>query len=238
MVEGLEDEAFINVLAVRDQVLALADDLGLDGIAFQTFQSVIDAMGAYCILAESAVAERVPLALESDIHGAISGVLMSRSNFDSAPVYLAEFTTRHPENDNAVLIWHAAAPVSMAAPGETIRLGHHWILTSPLSGMLHFRMKDGPLTVARFDGDFGDYKLAVGQGCTIEGPRTLNNWAWMEVDNWPHWERTLVEGPFIHHCALAYGHFGDALVEACKFIPGLQPVRLDRQGGSNGAAGY
>jgi hypothetical protein len=52
----------------------------------------------------------------------------------------------------------------------------------------------------------------------------------MKVDDWPYWERTLMEGPFIHHCAMGYGHYGDALVEACKFIPGLEPVRLDGHG--------
>ena len=229
-VTGLDDDPFINVLAVRDQMLALADDYGLQGIAFQTFMSVVDAMGAYCIFAEGEAAERLPFALESDIHGVISGLLLRRANFDAQPVYLAEFTVRHPEDDNAVLIWHAGAPVSLAHPEDKVKIGHHWILPSPLSGMTHFRLKDGPLTVARFDGDFGTYKLAVGEGLTVEGPRTLNNYAWMQVDNWPYWEHTLMEGPFIHHCAMAYGRYGNALVEACKFIPGLEPVRLDGHG--------
>jgi L-fucose isomerase-like protein len=227
-VTGLGDEEFINVLAVRDQMLALAAEHALEGIAFQTFMSIIDAMGAYCIFAESAVAEKYAFALESDIHGVISGVLLRRANFNRDPVYLAEFTTRHPQNDNAVLIWHAGAPVSMAHPDEVVKIGHHWILPSPLSGMLHFRMKDGPLTVVRFDGDFGAYKLAIGEGDTIAGPHTLNNYVWLQVDDWPHWERTLIEGPFIHHCAMAYGHYADALVEACKYIPGLEALRLSR----------
>jgi len=227
-VVGLGDDEFINVLAVRDQMLALAAEHALEGIAFQTFMSIIDAMGAYCIFAESAVAEKYAFALESDIHGVISGVLLRRANFNHDPVYLAEFTTRHPQNDNAVLIWHAGAPVSMAHPDEKVKIGYHWILPSPLSGMLHFRMKDGPLTVVRFDGDFGDYKLAIGEGHTIDGPRTLNNYVWMQVDDWPHWERTLIEGPFIHHCGMAYGHYADALVEACRYIPGLEPQRMSR----------
>lgn len=42
-------------------------------------------------------------------------------------------------------------------------------------------------------------------------------------------EYTLIQGPFIHHCAMAYGHFADALVEACRFIPGLQAVRLGHE---------
>ena len=50
----------------------------------------------------------------------------------------------------------------------------------------------------------------------------------MEVDNWPHWERTLMEGPFIHHMAMVYGQYGDALQEACKYVPGLAPLRLDQ----------
>ena len=220
--------SFIIVLAVRDQMLALAADYGLEGIAFQTFMSVIDAMGAYCVFAEGEVAERLAFALESDIHGVISGVLLRRANFDAAAAYLAEFTIRHPEDDNGVLIWHAGAPVSMAHPEAKLQIGHHWILPSPLSGMTHFQLKDGPVTLVRFDGDFGAYKLAVGEGVTMDGPKTLNNYAWMRVDDWAYWERTLMEGPLIHHCAMTYGHHGDALVEACKFIPGLEPVRLDR----------
>jgi hypothetical protein len=53
----------------------------------------------------------------------------------------------------------------------------------------------------------------------------------MEVDDWPRWERALIEGPFIHHAAMAFQHLGDALAEACKYVPGLVPVRLDRAGG-------
>ena len=228
IVEDVGDDAFVNVLAVRDQMLALADNYGLEGMAFQTFNSVINAMGAYCVYAESQVAEKLGFALESDIHGAISSVLMRRANYNREAVYPAEFTTRHPTDDNAVLIWHAGAPVSMCHPDEAVRFGHHWILPSPLSGMLHFRLKDGPITVARFDGDFGEYRLAVGEGRTVEGPRTLNNYLWMHVDNWPHWERTLIEGPYIHHCAMGYGQHADALLQACKFVPGLQPVMLGR----------
>ena len=56
----------------------------------------------------------------------------------------------------------------------------------------------------------------------------MNNYLWMEVDNWPHWERTLIEGPFIHHCAVGYGRYADALALACRFVPGLERVMLGR----------
>jgi len=52
----------------------------------------------------------------------------------------------------------------------------------------------------------------------------------MKVEDWPRWERLLMEGPFIHHCAMGYTHCGAALREACKYIPGLTPVVLNREG--------
>ncbi|OGV67866.1 MAG: hypothetical protein A2498_02480 [Lentisphaerae bacterium RIFOXYC12_FULL_60_16] len=233
VVEGFADDApLVNILAVRDQMLALGEQHGLDAFAVQDFTSLVDAMGAYCFFSNSLVSESYPIGCESDIHGAISSVLLQRADFDRQPVFLADVTVRHPTDDNGVLLWHAGAPVSMKHPDDRVRLGTHWILPSPLAGMPHFRLKDGPLTVVRFDGDRGEYRLAVGQGASMEGPFTLNNYVWMKVDNWPRWERLLMEGPFIHHSAMAYGHVADAVVEACRYIPGLEAVRLDAAGTS------
>jgi L-fucose isomerase-like protein len=230
-VEGFEsDTPLMNLLGVRDQMLALIETHRLDGIAFQTFMSIVNATGAYCSYAESVVSEILPFAAESDIHGLISDLMLRRAIYHTQATYLAEFTVRHPEDDNGILLWHAGAPISLCHPDEQPVIGHHWILPSPLSGMLHFRLKDGPITVARFDGDHGEYKLAIGEGVSMEGLKTRNNYVWMKVDDWPRWERTLITGPFIHHCALAYDHCADALVEACKYIPGLDPVRLDGDG--------
>jgi L-fucose isomerase-like protein len=95
--------------------------------------------------------------------------------------------------------------------------------------MTHFKLKDGSITVARFDGDRGRYQLAVGEGVTIPGPYTQNNYAWMRVNNWPRWERQLMEGPFIHHAAMTYDRCVDALVEAVKYMPGgIELVELGK----------
>jgi hypothetical protein len=61
----------------------------------------------------------------------------------------------------------------------------------------------------------------------MPGPETQNNWVWMKVDDWPRWERVLIGGPWIHHTAMAYAHCAAALAEACRFVPGLEAVRLD-----------
>lgn len=224
---GFDDiTPMIHVLAMRDQMLALAENFALDALAVQEFTSLVDAMGAYCYYAESAVGDRITVAYESDIHGAISNVLAQKASYDASPAFLSEFVIRHPENDNAGCIWHAGAPLSLCDPRDKVKIGHHWILPSPLSGMTHFKLKDGPVTMARFDGTRGDYVLAVGEAHTCEGPRTLNNYVWVEVNDWPRWERTLMEGPFIHHMAMNYGHHAGAMREAVKYMPDIEMITL------------
>lgn len=220
------DEPLILSLALRDQILAYVADNGLDALAVQDFMSLTDALGTYDFFTISMVTDKVPVGIESDVHGAISCAILQRATFGAEPTFLADITIRHPTDDNGVLLWHAGAPLSMKHPDAAVKIGHHWILPSPLAGMPHFRLKDGLLTVARFDGDGGDYRLAIGQGESMAGPETQNNYVWMKVNDWPAWERTLMEGPFIHHCGMVYGQFGGALAEACKYIPGLTPVRL------------
>lgn len=227
-IEGFDDDApLINILAMRDQMLALARDHDLEALAVQEFTSLVDAMGAYCCYAESAVGDAVTIAYESDIHGAVSNILAQRAALGAAPAFLAEFVIRHPENDQAGCVWHCGAPLSMKDAAEICTIGRHWILPSPLSGMTHFRLKQGPVTMARFDGNHGEYVLAVGEAHTCEGPKTLNNYVWVEVDDWSHWERTLIEGPFIHHMAMTYGHYADAITEACRYLPELDLVNLN-----------
>ena len=103
--------------------------------------------------------------------------------------------------------------------------------------MTHFRLKEGPLTVARFDG--GPWRVLPGCWREPLDPRTetLNNYVWMEVDEWPRWERTLMEAVHPSHRD-GLRRFGRALLEACRFVPGLKPVALDARLPPSMAAGY
>jgi hypothetical protein len=49
---------------------------------------------------------------------------------------------------------------------------------------------------------------------------------WLEVDDWVKWEKTLVEGPYIHHCAGVHGNYADVLEEVCKYIPSIKVDRM------------
>ena len=225
--ESHDEAAFINILALRDEMLDQAERLRLSALSVRSFMSLVDELGAIQSYAMGEVADAgYPAACESDLHGAISCVMLQAAALNTEPAFLAEFTIRHPQDDNGILLWHADFSLSLLKPGERAEIGTHWILPNMPGGMSHWLLKDGPLTVARFDGDHGEYRLAAGSGHSMEGPRTLNTYVWMKVNDWPRWERQLIEGPYIHHTGAIYGHVAPALIEACKYIPGLTPEPL------------
>lgn len=224
------EEGLIKSLAMRDELFRIAEEENLDAFSIKTFNSIIDELGPGAGLYEALVQERYPLAAESDIHGAISSVLIEAASRTDEPSFFPEFTIRHPENNNAVLLWHGTAPISLRHPdNKKVQILPPWILKDLPPSNLQFRLKDGSLTVCRFDGDTGEYVLGIGEGKTVNGPATREFYLWMEVDNWPRWERMIMEGPYIHHCSVVYDRCADALEEACRYIPGVTPVRFDKR---------
>jgi L-fucose isomerase-like protein len=227
------DDDILHNFSLRDSMLEIARENDLDGFTFQTFNSIPNEFHSFlnfgCSLVEDA---GYPVAAESDLHGAISSVLVAAAGTGDAPSFLPEPTIRHPQNDNAVLLWHGHAPLSLRAPHSPVKVDMPWILKDLPTGGLHFKLQDGPLTFCRFAGDGDGYRIGCGEGRTVEGPYTQEFYTWMEVDDWPAWERQLVRGPYIHHCSCVYGHFAEVLEEAARFIPGLQFERFGRAGGN------
>ncbi len=226
---GLADDGLINGLAMRDEVVRLGEENDLDAFSIKSFDSIQTELGAGTGLGDMLVQEFYPVGAESDLHGAISSVLIEAASRLNEPSFFPEFTVRHPTNDNAILLWHGDHPMSLRHPSvKKMKILPPWILKGLPPSNPVMLLKDGPLTVCRFDGDTGEYRLGIGQGHTVPGPETRESYLWMEVDNWPRWERTIMEGPYIHHCSAVYDHCADALEEACKYIPGLMPQRFDR----------
>ena len=224
-----EDSIFAN-FAFRDILVEIAQRENLNGFCFQSFDSLpIEFAANQCLGCSLVDAAGYPVAPESDMYGAISSVLIEAANGSDEPSFLPDITIRHPENDNAVLLWHADAPLSLRAPDSSVTLEIPWILKGQPTGLVHFKLKDGPLTLCRFASAGDDYLLGCGEGHTIPGPYTQEFYTWMEVDSWPAWERKLIEGPYIHHCSCSYGHCADVLKEAVRYIPGLQFERFGNQ---------
>ncbi len=232
--EGLDTSALdterglINGLAMRDELWQIAAEENLDAFSIKSFTSIPKALGPGVGFGYGLTEERVPIAPEADLHGAISSVLLKAAAAVDEPIFSPEYTVRHPQNDNAVLLWHGSASWHLRHPqNREVGFKPPWILKNLPPSSPQFRLKDGPLTVCRFDGDTGEYVLGCGEGKTVDGPPTREFYAWMEVDDWPHWEEVLMQGPYIHHCAAVYEHCADVLQEAGRFIPGLKVERFD-----------
>ena len=156
----------------------------------------------------------LPVSCENDVHGALGMLMAGAVNRYTEPVFLADLTQRHPTNDNAELLWHCGPfPKSLRKPDSD---------ASIQNAMGYWQLKDGEITLLRFDGCNGEYHLLAGVAKTVDGPETNGNYLWVEVNDWPSWEKELVQGPYIHHIIGVYGNHIDALREAARYIPGLQ----------------
>ena len=66
-----------------------------------------------------------------------------------SPIFFADLTIRHPDNDNAELLWHCGnfPPSLKDENSETSSCGRHFIMEGGFPGCGEFRIKDGPITI-------------------------------------------------------------------------------------------
>lgn len=224
------DQAALDRMAALLAALeAWADGEGLSALGFQCWDYLQAGLGVCACYLVGLLADRgIHVACETDLHGAISSALLGAASGGEQPPFFADLTVRHPTNDNAELLWHCGPfPPSLAAPDQQPSLASNYLAPQACPGLGEFRLRDGEITIARFDGDRDDYYLLAGEGHTTEGPHVRGSYVWMEVNDWPAWEERLVRGPYIHHVSGAYGRYAAVLYEATRFLPGVQPDLLD-----------
>lgn len=179
-------------------------------------QQLVGAMPctAYSILAD----EGYIISCESDMHGAITMLLLSCASMGESIPFFGEFTVRHPEGKNAELLWHcgpfAYSLKDPASKAKNVNM-RQW-----------FKVKDGDYTIARFEQNDGDYAILEGHFKTTDGPLTFGTYLWAEFpEGASAWEKKLIEGPYIHHMAEIAGDYTSEIKEFCKYIPGLKTDR-------------
>lgn len=217
------EEKIHEVAALKVAMKNLAAKYNCRAVAIQCWTSLQDIMGIMPCLANSLLTdEGIPTVCETDIHGAITAIMMQALGMGTTP-FFADVTVRHPTNDNAELLWHCGNfPYSLANKCGDCHVGCSKYHDNNF-GICEWELKQGELTIARFDGDHGSYQLLIGEAKTTTGPKNVGSYVWIEVDNWAKWEHKLVEGPYIHHVCGVYGNYGEILLEACKYIPALCP---------------
>ncbi|MBE5910098.1 L-fucose/L-arabinose isomerase family protein [Pseudobutyrivibrio sp.] len=220
----INDEQLENVAALKVAMKNLAEKYGCNAGAIQCWNALQSEIGIMPCAANSLLNEEgFPLVCETDIHGAITALMVEAAGMDETRSFFADWTVRHPDNDNGELLQHCGPwPISCASCKPTI--GYPLAFDHP--GAVEAEAKHGLLTLARFDGDDGNYSLLLGNAKGIDGPYTKGTYLWVEVENWPRLEAKIVEGPYIHHCVGIHQDVVPVLYEACKYI-GVTPDLYD-----------
>ena len=213
---NVKDEELRNIAALKVAIRNLADKYGCNAGAIQCWNALQGELGIMPCAANSLLNEEgFPVVCETDIHGAITALMAEAAGMDESRSFFADWTVRHPDNDNGELLQHCGPwPVSCASCKPAI--GYPLAFDHP--GAVEAEAKHGELTICRFDGGDGEYSFLLGNARGIDGPYTKGTYLWIEVENWPRLEAKIVEGPYIHHCVGIHRDVVPALYEACKYI--------------------
>jgi len=220
----VKPEELETVAALKVAMRNLAEKYRCNAIAIQCWNFLQNELGIMPCAANALLTdEGLPVVCETDIHGAITSILVQAAGMGEASTFFADWTVRHPDNENGELLQHCG-PWPISAAREKPVLGYPLAFKHP--GAVEALAKPGNITLVRFDGDNGEYSLLLGNATTVDGPHTKGTYMWVEVENLDRLEEKIVCGPYIHHCTGIHGDVVPVLYEACKYI-GVTPDLYD-----------
>ena len=213
-----------NVAALKVGMANLIKKYGCNAAAIQCWNALQDELNIMPCAANALLNdEGIPVVCETDIHGAITALIVEAAGMDETRSFFADWTIRHPDIKDGELLQHCGPwPISIAK--EKAKLTYPLAFDHP--GSLTAEAKHGKLTLCRFDGDNGEYSLLLGNAEGVKGPKCMGTYLWVKVANIKRLEAKIVEGPYIHHCVGIHKDVVPVLYEACKYM-GITPDLYD-----------
>ena len=225
MVIKIKEEEVEMVAALALAMKSLVEKYGCQAAAIQCWNALQTEIGIMPCAANAILNEQgIPVVCETDIHGAVTALLVEAAGMDEKRGFFADWTIRHPDIANGELLQHCGPwPISVAQekPELTYPLAfeHPEVLTA--------EAKHGEVTLCRFDGDNGEIFLLLGNAKGVKMVKGIKGtYLWVEVENIKRLEAKIVEGPYIHHCVGIHKNVVPVLYEACKYI-GVKPDLYD-----------
>ena len=220
----IKEKELENVAALKVAMKRLAKKYGCGAIAIQCWNQLQKELGVMPCAANALLNdEGIPVVCETDIHGAITALMVEAAGMGETRSFFADWTIRHPDVENGELLQHCDPwPISIAK--EKAKLTYPLAFDYP--GSITAEAKHGEVSLVRFDGDNGEYSLLLGNAKGIDGPKGMGTYLWVEVQNIKRLEAKIVEGTYIHHCVGIHKNVVPVLYEACKYI-GITPDFYD-----------
>lgn len=220
----VKEDELENVAGLYAAMLRLLEKYHCNAGAIQCWNALQAELGIMPCAANALLNEKgIPMVCETDIHGAITALLVEAAALDGTRSFFADWTIRHPDIANGELLQHCG-PWPLSVAKERPKLTYPLAFDYP--GSLTAEAKHGEVTLARFDGDNGEYSLLLGNAKGVEGPTCMGTYLWIEVENIKRLEAKIVEGPYIHHCVGIHKNVVPVLYEACKYL-GIKPDLYD-----------
>lgn len=113
---NIGDNSLKRIIALKETLKRISQEMDLSAFAIQCWTDLQDIYEVVPCFANSLLFdERIPVACETDINGAVSSIIAQAAFFKEKPVFFADLTIRHPEDDNAELLWHCGNfPLSLS----------------------------------------------------------------------------------------------------------------------------
>ena len=209
------------VAALKTAMKLFAEENGCNAIAIQCWDALQQALHLMPCCANALLTdEGIPVACETDIHGAITSIMVQAAGMSKTPSFFVDWSIRHPTNDNGELLQHCGPwPLSLAKTKPV--LGRPFAFPEHCPGSVSAEIKGGLISLFRFDGDNGEYGMLMGNAKGIDGPKTNGTYLWIEVPNWSKVETMIVKGPYVHHAVGIHGDLLPVMLEALTYIKGV-----------------
>ena len=213
---GVPDENRLGMASLVFAIRDLAERYGCNTVACECWNVPEAACGVSGCMSFAILEDLgITVSCECDVNGAVSAALARAAARGDSAAFFADVTVRHPYNDNAELMWHCGRYPASLSREEKPKVDP--------DGMILHELRRGDITMVRFDATRGVYYLFADEGRATDGPKTSGAYVWLEVNDWPKWERKLMYGPYIHHMAGVYGNYKEVFREACRYLD----VRFD-----------
>jgi len=223
--DELEHEATLGTLSVYAALQRLAQQQGLGGFAVRCWPEFFTEMGCAACGAMSMLSdELIPCSCEADVNGTITQMILQ--SISGEPAFGTDIVSID-EDREALVIWHCGlAPLSLADPQEPRGVTTHSNRRLPL--LFDFPLKPGLVTVARLTESSGEYRLVIGRGEFIRGPKSFSGTSGLLKFDRPAREvlDVILNEGLEHHISITYGDYTDALFAFAKLLnlPVLQLI--------------
>lgn len=164
---NVTDENLEKIAALRIALEQAANELGCRVGCVNCSDPLRNATGIMpCFVLGDLTGDGLPMICESDIHGAISTVMAIAAELalgTDDPTFLMDLTNRHEFDENRELLWHCGVfPLDLKKPGTCSELTHHY--GAPKEGTCRVNIKNGNITVMRFDCAHDEYSVIAARG--------------------------------------------------------------------------